>query len=301
MTATSLDSTPGTTAEIARAYREAKARRARRSALLKHVFLIATSLVMVYPLIWMFASSLKPENQIFGNLGLWPTEFQWHNYWQGWNALPVSFTTFFWNSTVVTVLSVVGNVLSCSFAAYAFARLEFTGKNVWFALMMMTLMIPYHVVLIPQYILFLNLGWVNTYLPLIVPKFLAGEAFFVFLMIQFFRQLPRELDEAAMIDGCSPFKIYWAIIMPLSLPAMATAAIFSFIWTWEDFLGPLVYLNDMKDYTVPLALRSFISSDGVSQYGPMFAVSILSILPIILFFVIFQRLIIRGIAMSGLK
>lgn len=290
-----------TTADIAHAYRQEKARRARRAGLLKHIFLIATSLVMVYPLIWMLAASLKPDNQIFGDLGLWPSQFQWENYSEGWNALPVSFTTFFWNSTVVTVLSVIGNVISCSFAAYAFARLEFTGKTIWFALMMMTLMIPYHVVLIPQYILFLNLGWVDSYLPLIVPKFLAGDAFFIFLMIQFFRQLPRELDEAAMIDGCSPFKIYWAIIMPLSLPAMATAAIFSFIWTWEDFLGPLVYLNDMKDYTVPLALRSFISTDGVSQYGPMFAMSILSILPILLFFLIFQRLIIRGIAMSGLK
>ena len=290
-----------TTAEIAHAYREEKAKRAKRAAVLKHIFLILTSLVMIYPLIWMFAASLKPDNQIFGDLGLWPSEFQWENYSEGWNALPVSFTTFFWNSTVVTVLSVIGNVISCSFAAYAFARLEFSGKTIWFALMMMTLMIPYHVVLIPQYILFLNLGWVDSYLPLIVPKFLAGDAFFIFLMIQFFRQLPRELDEAAMIDGCSPFKIYWAIIMPLSLPAMATAAIFSFIWTWEDFLGPLVYLNDMKDYTVPLALRSFISTDGVSQYGPMFAMSILSILPILLFFIIFQRLIIRGIAMSGLK
>ena len=289
------------TAEVARAYREAKAKRARRAGLLKHLFLIVTSMIMIYPLLWMLASSLKPDNQIFGDLGLWPREFQWQNYWAGWNALPVSFTTFFWNSTVVTVLSVIGNVISCSFAAYAFARLEFSGKTIWFALMMMTLMIPYHVVLIPQYLLFLNLGWVDTYLPLIVPRFLAGDAFFIFLMIQFFRQLPREPDEAAMIDGCSPFKIYWAIIMPLSLPAMATAAIFSFIWTWEDFLGPLVYLNDMKDYTVPLALRSFISSDGVSQYGPMFAMSILSILPILLFFIIFQRLIIRGIAMSGLK
>lgn len=289
------------TAEIAHAYREQRARRARRAGILKHIFLILTSLVMVYPLLWMLAASLKPDNQIFGDLGLWPSEFHWENYSKGWNALPVSFTNFFWNSTVVTVLSVVGNVISCSFAAYAFARLEFSGKTIWFALMMMTLMIPYHVVLIPQYILFLNLGWVDSYLPLIVPKFLAGDAFFIFLMIQFFRQLPRELDEAAMIDGCSPFKIYWAIIMPLSLPAMATAAIFSFIWTWEDFLGPLVYLNDMKDYTVPLALRSFISTDGVSQYGPMFAMSILSILPILLFFLVFQRLIIRGIAMSGLK
>jgi len=295
------DATSSTTALAAQQYRAAKARRARRAGFLKHIFLIATALIMVYPLIWMFSASLKPDNQIFGNLSLWPATFEWSNYWEGWNALSVGFGRFFWNSTVVTVLSVIGNVVSCSFAAYAFARLEFTGKNIWFALMMMTLMVPYHVVLIPQYLLFLNLGWVNTYLPLIIPQFLAGEAFFIFLMIQFFRQLPRELDEAAMIDGCSPFKIYWAIIMPLSLPAMATAAIFSFIWTWQDFLGPLVYLNKIEDYTVPLALRMFLSQDGASQYGPMFAMSILSILPIFIFFLLFQRLIIRGIAMSGLK
>lgn len=297
MTATTLS----TTAIAAKEYRAAKARRDKRAGLLKHVFLVLTSLVMVYPLIWMLSASFKPDNQIFGSLSLWPETFDWLNYWQGWNALSVDFGRFFWNSTVVTVLSVIGNVISCSFAAYAFARLEFTGKTIWFALMMMTLMIPYHVVLIPQYLLFLQLGWVNTYLPLIVPQFLAGDAFFIFLMIQFFRQLPRELDEAAMIDGCSPFKIYWAIIMPLSLPAMATAAIFSFIWTWQDFLGPLVYLNNVEDYTVPLALRMFLSQDGASQYGPMFAMSILSILPIFVFFIIFQRLIIRGIAMSGLK
>lgn len=295
------DTTLTATALAAREYRALKARRAKRAGILKHIFLILTSLIMIYPLIWMLAASFKPDNQIFGSLALWPTSFDWGNYWDGWNALSVGFGRFFWNSTLVTVLSVIGNVISCSFAAYAFARLEFAGKTIWFALMMMTLMIPYHVVLIPQYLLFLNMGWVNTYLPLVVPQFLAGDAFFIFLMIQFFRQLPRELDEAAMIDGCSPFKIYWAIIMPLSLPAMATAAIFSFIWTWQDFLGPLVYLNKIEDYTVPLALRMFLSQDGASQYGPMFAMSILSILPIFLFFIIFQRLIIRGIAMSGLK
>lgn len=293
--------TSADTAALAQAFREARAKRAKRAAFLKHIFLIATSLVMIYPLLWMFASSLKPNNQIFGDLSLWPSELRWDNYTGGWFAMSESFTTFFRNSLFVTVLSVIGNVLSCSFAAYAFARLEFTGKNIWFALMMMTLMIPYHVVLIPQYLTFLQLGWVNTYLPLIVPQFLAGDAFFIFLMVQFFRQLPRELDEAAMIDGCSPFKIYWAIIMPLSIPAIATAAIFSFIWTWDDFLGPLVYLNDVKDYTVPLALRMFNSQDSVTQYGQMFAMSVLSLLPIFLFFLIFQRLIIRGIAMSGLK
>lgn len=298
---TAFDQSPVNGSELAATLREAREKRERRSSLLRHVFLIACSFIMIYPLLWMLSASLKPDDEIFGTLWLWPSEFQWNNYSDGWDALVVSFTQFYWNSTIISVLSVIGNVLSCSFAAYAFARLEFSGKNIWFALMMMTLMIPYHIVLIPQYLLFLQLGWVDTYLPLVVPKFLATDAFFIFLMVQFFRQLPRELDEAAMIDGCSPFKIYWAIIMPLSTPAMATAAIFSFIWTWQDFLGPLVYLNDVKDYTVPLALRMFLSQDSVSLYGEMFAMSVLSIVPIFLFFVIFQRLIVQGIAMSGLK
>ena len=294
------DITPPT-GDTAEKYRQLKKSRERRAAVIKHIFLLAFSLLMIYPLLWMFASSLKPENEIFGQLSIWPSEFLWKNYPEGWNGLVVSFSTFFKNSIFVTVMAVIGNVISSSFAAYAFARLRFRGRNILFALMMMTLMIPYHVVLIPQYIIFLKAGWVNTYLPLIVPKFLAGEAFFIFLMVQFFRQLPRELDEAAMIDGCSPFKIYRAIIMPLSLPALATAAIFSFIWTWEDFLPPLIYLNDIKDYTVPLALRMFLAQDSVSEFGQMFAMSILSILPILVFFIIFQKFIIRGIAMSGFK
>ena len=290
------------TTAIAADLRTEQARRARNAGLMKHGFLILCTLVMIYPLIWMVAASLKPDNEIFSStLSLWPDSPKPENYSDGWNGLSVSFTQFFLNSTFVTIFSVIGNVLSCSFAAYAFARLEFTGKTLFFGLMMMTLMIPYHVVLIPQYILFLKAGWVDTYLPLIVPKFLASDAFFIFLMIQFFRQLPRELDEAAMIDGCSPFKIYWAIILPLSLPALATAAIFTFIWTWEDFLGPLVYLNQVNDYTVPLALRMFLAQDSVSQFGQMFAMSVLSILPIVIFFVIFQKFIIQGIAMSGLK
>ena len=290
--------------EVDRLAAEIRATREKRKArgrLLKHAFLILASFVMVYPLLWMVASSLKPDNEIFGQLGLWPSKFAWSHYTDGWTALRFSFTSFYWNSTVITVLAVIGNVISCSFAAYAFARLEFTGRTFWFALMMTTLMIPYHVVLIPQYLLFLKLNWVNTYLPLVVPRFLASDAFFIFLMVQFFRQLPRELDEAALIDGCSHYKIYWRIVMPLSLPALATAAIFSFIWTWEDFLPPLVYLTDIKDYTVPLALRQFLSQDSVSQYGQMFAMSILSLVPILVVFLLFQRLIIQGIATSGLK
>ncbi len=302
MTDSVLDQGPISEArQVARDLRAAREKRERRSRLLKHIFLSLFAFFMLYPLLWMVASSFKPDNQIFGDLSIIPTTFMWQNFTEGWYALRESFTLFYWNSTLITVLTVIGNLLSCSFAAYAFARLDFTLKNFWFALMMMTLMIPYHVVLIPQYVLFLNLGWVDTYLPLVVPKFLASEAFFIFLMVQFFRQLPRELDEAAMIDGCSPYKIYWAIIIPLSLPAMATAAIFSFIWTWDDFLAPLIYLNDIANYTVPLALRLFVDAESQSAFGQLFAMSVLSLVPVVVFFVVFQRFIIRGIAMSGLK
>jgi multiple sugar transport system permease protein len=286
---------------VAHAFMLKRKQRERNGRLLKHAFLIGVSFIMLYPLFWLLSASLKPENEIFGNLDLWPSTFKFDNYTAGWHALPQSFSVFYVNSAIVTIVSVIGNLISCSFAAYAFARLRFTGRNFFFALMMMTLMIPYHVVLIPQYVQFLQLGWVDTYLPLVVPRFLASDTFFIFLMVQFFRQLPRELDEAAMIDGCSPFKIYWAIILPLSLPAMGTAAIFSMIWVWEDFLAPLIYLNDIKSYTVPLALRLFLDQEGQSAYGQMFAMSVLSLVPVVLFFVLFQRFIVRGIATSGMK
>lgn len=266
-----------------------------------HGLLICASIGMLYPVLWMLASSLRPEAQIFTNFSVWPDSLDLRAYREGWTALKVSFTRFFLNSAFVASAAVVGNVLACSLAAFAFARLNFRFKRMWFALMLGTLMLPYHVTLIPQYVLFLHLGWVDTFLPLIVPKFLAVDAFFIFLMVQFFRTIPRELDEAAMMDGCGPFGIYWRVILPLSKPVLATAAIFSFIWTWDDFFGPLIYLNDMANYTVPLALRSFIDSTGRSEWGPLFAMSILSLVPVFAVFLFFQRLIIQGIAMSGLK
>ena len=220
----------------------------------------------------------------------------------GWTALRVSFTTFYTNSFIVVIFAVIGNLMACSLTAYAFARLNFWGRKVWFALMLGTLMLPYHVTLVPQYVMFLNLGWVNTFLPLILPKYLAVDAFFVFLMVQFFRGIPREIDEAAVMDGCGPWRIYWKIMLPLSTPVMATAAIFSFIWTYDDFLGPLLYLNDMRSYTVPLALRGFVdSSGGESLFGELFAMSTLSLVPIFIIFLAFQRMIIRGVAMGALK
>lgn len=269
--------------------------------LARHAVLIGATFLMLYPLLWMVASSFKPESIIFTDLSIWPHAFDFGNYVQGWTALQESFTVFFKNSVLVAVLVVVGNTISCSITAYAFARLEFRGRRIWFVVMLGTLMLPYHVTLIPQYVLFLKLGWIDTFLPLIVPKFLAADAFFIFLMVQFFRGIPRELDEAAVLDGCGPWRIYWKIIMPLSMPVLATTAIFSFLWTWNDFLGPLVYLNEASNYTVPLALRSFVDSTGQSAWGQLFAMSVLAILPIFLFFLCFQRLIIEGVAQSGMK
>jgi len=269
--------------------------------LTRHGLLLAASFFMLYPLLWMLASSFKPEAIIFTDLSLIPPSFNFANYSEGWVALQQSFTVFFKNSIILAVLVVMGNVLSCSITAYAFARLEFRGRRIWFVVMLGTLMLPYHVTLIPQYVLFLKLGWIDSFLPLIVPKFLAADAFFIFLMVQFFRGIPRELDEAAVLDGCSPWRIYWKIMLPLSTPVLTTTAIFSFIWTWNDFLGPLVYLNDATNYTVPLALRSFMDSTGQSTWGQLFAMSVLAILPIFLFFLFFQRLIIEGVAHSGMK
>jgi multiple sugar transport system permease protein len=284
--------------EEARRIRE---RREWRRALIKHALLILASFGMLYPLLWMISSSFKPEAEIFGNLSLLPETIVLNNYVEGWHALRVSFTTFYSNSFLIAILAVIADLMACSITAYAFARLDFRFKNFWFALMLGTLMLPYHVTLVPQYVLFQTIGWVDTFLPLVVPKFLAVDAFFIFLMVQFFRGIPRELDEAARMDGCGPWRIYWRIMLPLSLPVMATASIFSFIWTYDNFLGPLIYLNDINLYTVPLALRAFVDSSGLSAWGQLFAMSTLSLVPLFLFFLFFQRLIIRGVATSAMK
>lgn len=263
--------------------------------------LMAVSFVMLYPLLWMVSSSFKPENQIFSTTSLIPETFTTDAYRRGWNGLSVSFGWMFLNSAVISVLAVIGNLISCSMAAYAFTRLQFKGRKFWFAMMLGTMMMPQHAVLIPQYLMFLNFGWVNTILPLVVPKFLAIDAFFIFLMVQFFRGIPRELDEAALMDGASPLRIFFKIILPLSTPVLATAAVFSFIWTWDDFFAPLIYLNDIEKYTAQLGLRTFVDATAQSDWGALLAMSTLTVLPIFALFVIFQRLLIEGVATTGMK
>ncbi|MEV0326798.1 carbohydrate ABC transporter permease [Micromonospora echinospora] len=278
-----------------------RASRSRRSRFTRHVLLCLVGAVMMYPLLWMVSSSLKPSRIIFTDLSLWPAEWEPGNYPDGWFALEQPFTVYLVNSLVIVVLSILGNLVSCSLAAYGFARLKFTGRKLFFALMLGTMMLPGHVLLVPQYIVFAKLDWINTYYPLLVPNFLATNAFYIFLMVQFMRSLPRELDEAARIDGCGPFRTFWSVIMPLCMPAFATTAIFTFISVWNEFFGPLIYLTDSELYTVPLALRQFVDSEGQSQWGQMFAMSFLSLAPVIGFFIAGQKYLVKGIATTGLK
>jgi multiple sugar transport system permease protein len=287
--------------DLARREVEAASRRRVMGRAFAHIGVIVVGLLMIYPLLWMVSSSFKPQELIFSEPGLLPSEVTLDNYIEGWDAIGVPFGAFFLNSFLVAILAVIGNLFSCSFAAYAFARLDFRAKKPLFAMMLATIMLPFHVVLVPQYIMFQSIGWTNTFLPLIIPKFLAVDAFFIFLMVQFIRGLPRELDDAATVDGCGPIAVFWKIILPLMRPALAVTAVFTFIWTWNDFLTPLLYITDRELFTVPIALNAFMDSTGASQWGPMFAMSILSLLPLFIVFLIAQKQLVKGIATTGIK
>ncbi|GAA0299901.1 multiple sugar transport system permease protein [Gracilibacillus halotolerans] len=272
------------------------------SRTLTHVFIILFGLIMLYPVLWMVSSSFKPESLIFSTPSIFSDTWTLENYKNGWQVVrDVTFGLFFKNSFLISAIAVVANLITCSMAAYAFARLRFPLKKLWFACMLMTIMLPAHATLIPQYTIFHELGWINSILPLTVPKLLATDAFFIFLMVQFFRGIPKELDESAIMDGCGIFQIYTKIILPLSVPVLITTSIFTFIWTWDDFFSQILYLNTVDQFTVPLGLRLFLDSQGQSSWGSVFAMSVISLVPITTVFFIFQRYIVEGIATTGIK
>lgn len=266
-----------------------------------HVVCIAVGLCMLYPVFWMLASSFKDSSKVFVDAyNLFPYPLHLDNYARGWKGFTgISFATFFGNSFVIVAFTLLGMFLSCPLIAYGFSRQQFAFKKLWFATVMVTMMLPAQIVMIPQYIIFHKLNMTNTYLPLVLPAFF-GNAFFIFLMMQFIRSIPYELDEAAKIDGCNSFQIYYRIILPLLKPAVITAGIFQFYWAWSDFLAPLVYLGKPQLYTLSLALRMF-SDPSQTDYSAMFAMGILSILPPIIIFFVFQKYIVEGISTSGLK
>jgi multiple sugar transport system permease protein len=267
-----------------------------------HLFVAALAIGMVYPVLWLLMSSFKESNLIFATAdSLIPQPWIWDNYKIGWVGIAgQSFGTFIMNSLKIVVISTIGAVLSSAFIAFGFARLNFVGKSFWFGIMMVTLMLPHDVVLVPQYILFAKIDWLNSIKPIVVPQYF-GIPFFIFLLIQFIRTIPTELDEAATIDGCGKFRLFFRIILPLVVPALATAAIFSFYWRWEDLLGPVLYLNRPSLYPVSMGLKMFLDSDTVSNWGAMFAMSIVSLLPVLAIFFAFQKYIVEGISTSGLK
>lgn len=268
----------------------------------QHILMITFTLIMIYPLLWMISSSFKESSTVFVDAhNLIPKEFKFSNYLVGWEGFAgISFATFFKNSFVITTIATFGSVITSTIIAYGFSRIRFIGRKLWFVCMMLTLMLPFEMVMIPQYIMFNKFGWIDTYLPLILPTFF-GTPFFIFLIMQFIRTIPRELDDAAKIDGCSNFGIFWRIIVPLIVPAMMTSAIFSFYWRWDDFMSPLIYLSTPEKYPVSLALKLFADPDSVTNWGAMFAMSTLSLVPIFVIFFIFQRYIVEGISTSGLK
>jgi len=268
---------------------------------MKHLLLVAGATLMLYPLLWMLSSSLKPEAIIFQELGLWPRAITFDNYIRGWTAIGVPFSMLYVNSFMISALAVLGNVISCALSAYAFARLDFKLKNFWFALMLVTMMLPMQVTLIPRYVMFFKAGWLNTFLPLTVPHFLAVDSFFIFLLVQFIRGLPRDLDDAAAIDGASEFQTFLRVIVPLCAPALATTAIFTFIWSWDNFMSQLLYLSKVTVYTVPLGLRAFLDATDKSSYGALFAMSVLSLIPAFIIFVTAQQQLVEGVSTTGLK
>lgn len=274
------------------------------SPVIRHVFMILFSFIMVYPVLWWIGSSLKDSTEL-SSPGIFPSVPKWSNFVEGWNAIPGhTFTDFYLNTFGLEIAVIATTLVSCTLVAFGFARLDFPLKGFWFSVLMLTLMMPGQVLIIPQYALFYQLGWVNTYLPFIVPHMLAGGAggtFFVFLLIQFIRGIPKELDEAAKIDGCSWFGIYWRVVIPLTLPAIVTVMIFCFLWNWDDFLGHLLYLNTVEKYTVGLALRMINDSQSAAEWGQLLAMSLVSVLPATFIFMFLQKYFVEGIATTGIK
>ena len=272
-----------------------------RNAIIFHIVVGGLGFLMLYPILWMFASSLKLPHEIWINqASLIPSTLHFENYTTGLRGFGrIPFTTFFRNSFIIVTTGTIGQVFSSALVAYGFARIRFKYKKPLFACVIVTLMLPVQILAIPQYIMFQSFGWINTWLPLIVPAFF-GLPFFIFLMYQFIQSIPRDLDEAAYIDGCSKYSIFFRIILPMIVPALVTSGIFAFYWRWDDFFTPLLYLQTLRLYPVSLALRMF-ADPASTDWGAMFAMSSLSLLPVIVLFFSFQKYLVEGISTTGLK
>jgi multiple sugar transport system permease protein len=264
---------------------------------LVYVLLVSLATIFMLPFLWMVSTSLKLQDEVFTYPPAFlPSSFEWRNYIDGWTLLP--FTTFLKNTMIVTTAAVVGNLVSCSLVAYGFARLQARGKNFLFLLLLATLMIPREVTIVPRFILFSEIGLVNTLWPLFLPAW-TGYAFFIFLLRQFFLTIPRDLDDAARLDGASHLRILIDVIIPLSKPALGTVTIFSFIGNWTNLLEPLIYIRSTELYTLALGLNLF-RGQNFTQFNLLMAVSIITLIPVLVVFFFAQRMFIRGVTLTGI-
>ncbi len=273
----------------------------RMGTFIYHALMIVASFIMLYPVLWLVASSFKPNGDIFSTAtSLFPENFTLENYINGWKGFGgYTFKTFFSNSLLVALSSSVGMVISSTLVAFGLARIQFKGRNFWFVLMIITMMLPGQVMMIPRFVLFNKMGWVGTYLPMIIPSFFAS-GFNVFLIMQFIRGIPRDMDEAAKIDGCSWYGVFFRIVAPMIVPSMVAVGVLTFMSSWEDFMGALLYLNKPHTYTVAYALKLFNDS-SMADFGATFAMSAASLVPILIIFFFFQKSLVEGISIQGLK
>ena len=268
--------------------------------IITYIILIFAAVICLFPFLWMVSTSFKETSEIYKMPpDLIPTSPTVQNYIEGWKG--ADFGLFFKNSLFITIIATVGTVLSSAFVAYGFARFKARFSGLLFTILLATMMLPTQVTLIPQYLMFNKLGMVNTYFPLLIPSWLGGGAFNIFLFIQFFRTLPKELDEAAKIDGANSLQIFTKIMLPAVQPVMLAVLVMSLVYNWNDFFSPLIYLNDNKKFTIAIGLQFFKGSQGNVQIGQMMAMSLVALLPVLVIFAICQKYFIQGIKMSGLK
>ena len=277
-------------------------RKKRLNKIILYIVIAAVGVVMVYPVIWMFLAAFKTNSEIFGSLKLLPGSWSPDAFIKGWQGTgKYTFGKYFVNTFLIVVPTTLFTVGSCALVAYGFARFKFPGKKFLFAVLIATLMLPNTVIIIPRYTLFNKFGWLNTYLPFYVPALLACFPFFIYMLLQFMRGIPRELDESAYIDGCGTFRTFRSILFPLLKPAMFSAGLFQFLWTYNDFFNSLIYINSVDKYPLSLALRTAIDSDANVQWGQIMAMAFVSVLPLIILFFVAQKYFVEGIATSGLK
>lgn len=284
------------------AYARRLQRKEKISAAVRYGVLLIMGLVMLYPMIWLVGASFKSNAEVFTEIGFWPSRFDFSAYAKGWKtSTEYTFATYFLNSFLIIIPKVIVTVISCVLVAYAFARFEFWGKKFLFSVMVGTMMLPLIILRLPQYLMFKEFGWIDTYLPLIVPSAFATDTFFVFMLVQFLRGIPRDMEEAAQIDGCNALQLLWHILIPILKPALISVVVFQFIWSMNDFMGPLIYLSSVENYPVSLALKMSIGATEEVEWASVIAISVVALIPSLVVFFLAQRHFIEGAASSGIK